>query len=276
MSKDYYKILGVSLDATQSDVKKAYKELALKHHPDRNPGSSESEAEFKRVSEAYRALLKIVEKRAKKAPGRSSGFSSLDSLLYKNNLSRDRRFSSYFEKGKSETESSVKVPLSISLEESVSGTKKTIPFSFKYFEKGVLKSGEKEVELKIPAGIMDGDIISAYVKDSNTNLLVKISISSSSNFYRKGLDVYSTIEVSMYDAILGGKITASTARSNVDIQIPAGIQPGTKMRLKGRGSPALNESIFGDHYVSINVKIPKNLSVEQMDLLRRIKKLDEK
>lgn len=275
MSKDYYKTLGLKSGATQSDLKKAYRELALRHHPDRNPGNPESEREFKNISEAYKGLLKIIPKDSKIPTEKSDGFSSLDSTFFKNSASRDRRFSSYFSKKEWEADSSIKIPITISLEESVSGGKRVIPFSFRYLEGGILKSSEKRVELKIPAGIRDGDTISAYDSGSKTNLLVKISIGSSDKFYREGLDIYSTIEISVYDAILGGEVVVPTVREDVEVKIPAGIQPGTKLRLKGRGSPALDKNIFGDHYVSVGVRIPKDLSEEQLSLIKEIMALDQ-
>lgn len=285
MAKDYYEVLGVKKDASADDIKKAYRKLAMKYHPDKNPEDKNAEEKFKEISEAY-AVLSDAEKRkeydAYGAEGFSDKFSQEDIFrgfdindLFREfgfgggsrtfNFGGGNRYQPQPHKG-----NDYEYDLSISVAEAYNGIKRELSLN--------LGSSVKKVSVNIPAGIDEGQKLRLKGEGGpganggpNGDLFVKIKIASSSKFYLEGRDIVTTQEIKLTEALLGTSIhVTDAAGKKLDLKVPAGTKHGTKLRLKGKGLPALKKFVGGDLLVKINVAIPKKLSDEQIDLINNL------
>lgn len=357
--KDYYRILGVSENASVDEIKRAFRELAKKYHPDRNPGDKEAEEKFKEINEAYE-VLSDPEKRKQydqfrkyKEQGYAfSGFGGeqefgrgfggkgfhfdLGDLTDLFDLFSDRRFyqerqAQAPQKGKDllyETtipfETAVKggeVTIAVEREELCPtchgtgatpgskmmscpvchGTGKMEEFQGLFgisrpcprcMGKGVIYetpcpvchgTGKvkklKRIRIKIPPGIKDGAKIRIKgegdigIKGGERgDLYLKIRIAPHSQFVRKGDDIYSNIKIDFIKAILGGEVVVDTIEGKVKLKIPPGTQPGALLRIKGKGVKKANGIGKGDHYVKINVELPRRITPRQKKLLEEFYK----
>ena len=253
-NKDYYKTLGVSKNASDADIKKAYRRLAKKYHPDVSKEAN-AEAKFKEANEAYE-VLGNKEKRseydlygsnwnqhqgqAHSTWGRqhagSGGFGGgFDSSIFESMFGGGG-----FSPRKPENQNAT---LAVNLEDVFEGAKKSVR----------LPNGDS-VQVKIPAGIEDGKKIRLSGKaSSGGDLLLKIKINPHKQFKLDGKDISVEIPVAPWEAALGTSFTAPTLGGNVKLKIPAGTQSGKKMRLKGRGLPG---SPAGNQYVIIRIQTP--------------------
>jgi DnaJ-class molecular chaperone len=288
-SKDYYQILGLSKSATADEIKKAYRKLALEYHPDRNKGK-ESADKFKEVTKAYEVLSNEEKKKAYDQYGHNAfeqggmggagggpfgGFGGQQrggqhgpfTYTYSTNGgSADFDFGGFsdpfdiFEQffgGGSPFGQRQRRPaysLKISFDDAVHGA-----------EKEVNVDGKKQ-KIKIPPGVDTGSRMRFGEYD------VVFSVIPDSRFAREGYDVVSEREVSFARAALGGEIEVETIDGKIKIRIPNGTQPGTLIRLAGRGVKHVQGSSRGNHYVKIKVTVPKKLSKEQKDLLEKFEK----
>jgi curved DNA-binding protein len=310
MAEDYYKILGVDKKASAEDIKKAYRKLALKWHPDKNPNNKGAEEKFKTISEAY-AVLSDKEKREQ-----YDNFGSADQFrqqysqedIFKNfdlndllrsfgfggagagggrnfrqsgrkgeySESYDDPFADIFGRGGQrfahvpQQGQDLQYNLSITLEESVLGAEKKI----------AIQKADKaeEINIKIPPGINSGKKLRLSGKGlpgSNGgppgDLYLNINILPHPIFARDGNDIYFEKSISFSQAVLGTSIDVPTIDgSSKRIKIPAGAQNNTKIRMKGFGVPAYKGNINGDQYVKINVSVPKKLTDKQMQIIRKL------
>lgn len=273
--RDYYDILGVSKNATAAEIKKAYRKLALKQHPDRNKSSNANE-KFKEINEAYEILSDSKKKQTYDQFGHTAfdpryGRARQGPFTYTYTTQGDPGasfdfggFSDPFEifaqffGGSSPFARASRIPrygLSLSFMEAAKGC-----------EKGVVIDGKKR-KIKIPAGVGDGSRIRFG------NFYVTIDVQSDKTFQRDGADVFVTQEISLAMALLGGTVEVPTIGSEVKLKIRAGTQPGTMVRLRGRGIPRLRGFGKGDQYVRLQVKIPQRLTRKQKEL---IKEFEEK
>ncbi len=303
MSDDYYKILGIDKNADQEEVKKAYRKLALKYHPDRNPNNREAEEKFKKISEAY-AVLSDKEKRKQYDTFGSDQFSQrysqedifrnvdLNEILRSfgfggfrgssrrggfNYTTGNDPFDDLFRGGQTYYNAPQKgedllYNLSITLEEAVSGAEKKIS----------LRSGHNinEITVKIPAGINTGKKLRLSGKGypgrnngPNGDLYLNVTVLPHPLFARDGNDIYIEKNITFTQAVLGCSIEVTTIGGSVKrIKIPAGTQCGTKIRMKGYGVPALkgSDSANGDQFVKININVPKKPSSNQMNLIKKL------
>jgi len=298
MTTDYYKILGVDKKAGSEDIKKAYRKLALKYHPDKNPGNKDAEEKFKKINEAY-AVLSDSEKRKQYDSFGSDTFSRqysqedifrdfdinkiLRDLGFGGSGSRGRTysyqtggdpFSDLFSGAQYKTTprkgSDIEYNLSITLEESVLGTEKKI----------ALKKEEKvdEINIKIPAGInagkklrLAGKGLSGLHGGTPGDLYLNISILPHPIFARDGNDIYVERAINFSQAALGTTTEVPTLDGVTKrLKIPAGTQNNTKIRMKGYGVSNLKGSGRGDQYVKITVNIPKRLTEYQTDLIKKL------
>jgi len=298
MNTDYYKILGVDKKAGSEDIKKAYRKLALKYHPDKNPGNKDAEEKFKKINEAY-AVLSDSEKRKQYDSFGSDTFSRqysqedifrdfdinkiLRDLGFGGSGSRGRTysyqtggdpFSDLFSGAQYKTMprkgSDIKYNLSITLEESVLGTEKKI----------ALKKEEKvdEINIKIPAGInagkklrLAGKGLSGLHGGTPGDLYLNISILPHPIFARDGNDIYVERAINFSQAALGTTTEVPTLDGVTKrLKIPAGTQNNTKIRMKGYGVPNLKGSGKGDQYVKITVNVPKKLTEYQTELIKKL------
>lgn len=294
--RDYYEVLGVSKNASDDEIKKAYRKLAVKYHPDRNPGDKEAEAKFKEINEAHE-VLSDKQKRARydqfghagvggTAGGAYGGFngnpfgngnfnfngqtfnfgfgggSAFDDIL--GNLfgfgaagaRKQRRGADY------------QTSVTLTFEEAIFGTTKTIDL-----ENGTLK-------VKIPAGIDDGMSVrlkgkggAAPSKDAEPgDLYVRVRVKPHKSLTREGAIILSEQTIGMVDAALGCEIDVETVDGVVRMRVPAGTQSGTPFKLSGHGVPFRADGDRGPHIVTVIVETPKNLSKKQKELLEEFKK----
>jgi len=310
--KDYYKILGVSKSASPEEIKKSYRKLAMKYHPDRNKGDKEAEAKFKDVSEAY-AVLSNPEKRKQYDMFGSEGFQS---RFTQEDIFRDVDFGSIFKEfgfgsggrsqnifsqifggmgqthfrgGGSPFDSSfgsqrgrahgvrgqdLVYELSLTLEEAATTTDKVISYNIE----GTQQDG---VSVKIPAGISTGKKLRLQGKGKAGlyggppgDLYIQIKVLEHPLFNRDGDDLILTREIKFSEAILGTDIEVPTIdEKTLRLKIPPGTQSNAKFRLKGYGMPHMNGSGRGDVYVKITIAVPTKLNKKQKALVKEIAEL---
>ncbi len=281
-SNDYYQVLGISKSATQADIKKAYRKLALEYHPDRNKGK-EAEEKFKEVNKAYEVLsdpqkrqtydqfgAAAFEQGGMPGGGPFGGFGQ--------QAGRYGPFTYTYTTSGGGPEGfdfgGFSDPFEI-FEQFFGGaspfgraqrrTTYSLTISFMEAVKGVTKKvniGGKTQTIKIPAGVDDGSRIRFGDYD------VIIEVVPDKKLKRQGYDVVSEQEITFPQAAIGDTIEVETVQGLVKIRIPAGIQPNTPIRLRGKGIKMLRGSGYGDHYVVIKVTVPKNLTGRQKEILK--------
>ncbi|MDQ5985658.1 MAG: Chaperone protein DnaJ [Syntrophus sp. SKADARSKE-3] len=310
MADDYYKLLGVEKNATADEIKKSYRKLALKWHPDKNPSNkAQAEEKFKKISEAY-AVLSDPEKRTQYDTYGSAdqfrqqysqedifrgfdindilrgfGFSGGGRTYTRGGAGARRRttsqdsfdpFAGLFGGGDQhfgrmpQPGQDLQYNLSITLEESVFGTEKKI----------TLQKEDKidEINVKIPSGISTGKRLrlagkggQGYDGGAAGDLYLNINILPHPVFAREGNDIYIEKSILFSQAALGTTIDVSTIDGTVKrIKIPPGTQNNTKIRMKGYGVPGLKGTTKGDQYVKIIVDIPKRLTDKQEKLINQL------
>jgi curved DNA-binding protein len=305
MADDYYKTLGVEKKADPESIKKAYRKLALKYHPDRNPNNHEAEEKFKEISEAY-AVLSDPEKRKQYdnfgsdqfsqkfsqedifrdfdinqilrdmgfggiggAGGRRGAYTFRTGDPYSDVFGQQRRQKYYQTPQKGED---LQYNINITLEESVFGTDKKIALQ--------RDRQVDEINVKVPAGISTGKKL-RLVGKGNTglqggtagDLYLNINVLPHPIFARDGNDIYIEKSISFTQAVLGTSIDVPTIDGAIKrIKISAGSQNGTKIRMKGFGAPALKGtgSPKGDQYVKINIEIPIRINEKQLHLIKKL------
>jgi len=310
MADDYYKTLGVEKNADAEAIKKAYRKLALKYHPDRNPGNREAEEKFKKISEAY-AVLSDPEKRKHYESFGSDQFSrrySQEEIFRNFDLNEILRgfgvggmggnergfrgagrrgaftyrtggdpFEELFRQGQPHHETLQKgedlhYNLSITLEESVSGVEKTLALQQDH--------EVHEISVKIPAGISTGKKLrlsgkgySGIQGGPSGDLYLNITVLPHPIFARDGNDIFIEKSISFTQAVLGSSIEVSTIDGTIKrIKVPAGTQSGTKIRMKGYGVPGLkgSDSSKGDQFVKINIEVPRKINEKQLQLIHKL------
>ena len=297
---DYYKTLGVPKNASSDDIKKAYRKLARKLHPDLNPNDKEAHKKFQQINEANE-VLSDPEKRkkydqygkdwkhaeqfekAKSQQGsqgyRGGGFGEDPFGQYTYSSGDDSAFSDFFESlfggGKARRSQSRfrGQDYSAELHLSLTDASKT--------HKQTLTINGKNVRITIPAGVENGQVIKLNGYGSpganggpSGDLLITFVITNDTGFKRDGNDLYKTEEIDLYTALLGGEKTIDTLDGKIKLKINPGTQNGTKIRLKGKGFPLYKkENQFGDLYITWNVKLPTNLTAKQKELFTELSKL---
>ncbi len=291
MASDFYQILGVSETASQDEIKKQFRKLAKQHHPDRNKGDKSAEAKFKEISEAYDTLSdekKRAEYDTMRKYGAFSGqqtgggfdfsqfgrsgqgtfggdTSGLEDLLQSffggesplGGSTRTKRRTRY---AQPEPGNDLHADLTVSFMESVNGTTRQIQI------------GTKKLNVKIPAGIdnegkirLSGQGEPGMAGGPNGDLIITVHVAPDPHFTRKGNDIFSSIEIPFTEAIMGSKRSVRTLTKTVSLAIPAGTQPGSKLRLRGQGISA--NGVTGDQYVEVKVTIPKTLTAKQRKMI---------
>lgn len=293
--RDYYEILGVGKNASDDEIKKAYRKLAVKYHPDKNPGDKEAEAKFKEINEAH-DVLSDKQKRARYDQfghagvggaggnpfggagnpfGQGGAFNfngqtfnfdfggggAFDDILgsifgFGGGTRRPRRGADY------------QVGVTLTFEEAIFGTTKKVSVQ-----------GE-DLKIKIPAGIDDGMSIRLRGKGGPApeggtepgDLYVRVRVKSHKHLTREGAIILSEEKIDMVDAALGCEIEVETVDGPITMKVPAGTQSGTPFKLSGHGVPFRGDGDRGPHIVTIIVETPKNLSKKQKELLEDFKK----
>lgn len=305
--KDYYKVLGVPKTATQEDVKKAFRKLAMKYHPDKNPGDKKAEEKFKEANEANE-VLSDAEKRRKydelganwnsyQQRGGEGNFDwgkwSNGGQQYKSRSSGENpfgngnNFSDFFESifggntgnARSAGQRSARptkgqdlqAEMELSLEESYYGATKQI-----------VLDGQK-INMNLKLGIYDEMVLRMKGKGGagrnggeNGDLHITFKIIRHPNYEVKGNDLHFEQPIDLYSAVLGGKIDLKIFNKTIKFPIPAGTDSGKIFRLNGIGMPFYGKTdVRGDAYVKIKITVPKNISSEEMELFSRLANMEK-
>ena len=283
---DYYKILGLSNSATDAEIKTAYRKLARKFHPDLNPNNKEAEKKFKDINEANE-VLSDPEKRKKydkygkdwKHAEEFEKAGSRPSRGRQNDQEFSGDFSDFFESffggasgGRQQKHrgQDLTAELNLHLRDVYKPLKKTITVN------------GKNIRLSFPAGIENGQVIKVAGHGNpggnggpNGDLYITFSITNDTSFRREGHNLYTTVVLDLYTAVLGGEMLTDTFEGQVKLKVPAGTQPGSKIKLKGKGFPVYKKTNeFGDLFITYQVRIPTNLSDKQKELFAQLQKLD--
>jgi len=267
--RDYYVVLGVSRDATEIEIKRAFRELARKHHPDVQ--SDDAGEKFREINEAY-AVLSDREARARydRWGHQDDGPSGLGAVVDAaqdiiNDVFRRRRGKV---KGKD-----IRYTLEITFEEAAFGVTKTITIP------GATDAVAREITIVIPPGMKEGTVKTLKGEGepgkggaANGDLHVQIRTADHPVFRRDGLDVRSDHTITFAQAALGAVLDVKTIDGEVKMRIPAGTQPGGVFRIRGRGIPqaAGKASPRGDHFVHIQVEVPTEITPRQRELIEEL------
>lgn len=302
---DYYKILGVNKKATAEEIKKAYRKLARKMHPDLNPNDKEAQRKFQELNEANE-VLSDPEKRAKydkygenwkhgeeqekaqqqyqQQSKRQQWSGGTGQTFYTEGDFSDSDFSDFFHtmfgSGFSQRSGSsgrhyrykgadYQAELHLTLREATRTHQQT------------LSVDDKNVRITIPAGVADGQKIklAGYGQPGaegspNGDLYITFNIGDDPQFKRHGDDLHTDTTIDLYTAVLGGEVMIDTLDVQVKMTIKPGTQPGSKLRLKGKGFPVYKkEGNFGDLYVTLKVQLPEHLSGKEKELFTELSKL---
>lgn len=300
--KDYYKILGVSKTASQDEIKKAYRKLAVKYHPDKNPGDKVAENKFKEANEANEVLSKPDKRKqydelgenwqsyqqaggyanqgggrpgGRRSSGGAGGFSTED--FY----GGGGQFSDFFENifgggaqgGRSSRRAAagenLQAEMHITLEEAFHGASRQVNI------------GDTKVNIKLKPGVSEGKVLRLKGKGEagrgggpNGDLLITMHILKHHKFERKENDLYFDQPIDLYTAVLGGKIPVQGIQKTVNMTIAAGTDSNKTFRLKGLGMPFYTDpEKFGDTYVRVIIQVPKQLSEPEKELFNQLVKL---
>jgi curved DNA-binding protein len=292
---DYYKVLGIDKNASTEDIKKAYRKLARKYHPDVNPNNKEAHKKFQEINEANE-VLGDPEKRKKYDQYGKDWKHAEQFERAKHHQQRQRQntgpgpeffgedegsFSDFFESlfGGMGTRSSSRqskfkghdytAELHLGLKEAFTTHQRTLTLN------------GKNIRITIPAGVENGQKIrlKGYGAPganggANGDLYITFVVEDDPQFKRLGNDIYSNAEIDLYTAVLGGEITIETLSGKLKLKVPAGTQNDSRSRIKGKGFPVYKaDGEFGDLYITYKVKIPVNLSEKEKQLFVELSKL---
>lgn len=288
---DYYQTLGISKSASAADIKKAYRKLARKYHPDLNPNDAEAHKKFQQINEANEVLTN--EESRKKYDAYGENWQHADQYENSNRGRQSQQsqggysysdfgggggnedFSDFFQSmfGGRRSQASFKGQdlrgeLQLNLREITQPQKRTLTIN------------GKNIRITVPAGVVDGQVIklAGYGNPGanngpNGDLYITFVIPEDSEFQRVEENLYKLVDIDLFTAILGGDLTIKTLDGEVRLKVGEGTQNGTKVKLKGKGLPVYKKSSYGDLFITYNVKIPTNLSEKQKELFRQISEL---
>ncbi len=290
---DYYEVLGLKKGASPEELKKAYRKLAVKYHPDKNQGDKGAEDRFKEINEAY-AVLSDPEKKAKYDQFGAAGFHQhysqedifrgfdVGDMFKDYGYGTNDIFSRIFGmggggrfnqqggfQGRRRKGEDYELEMVITFQEAYTGGEKRVAFT----REGV----REELAVKIPAGVDSGAKLRLAGKGGAGSsgapagdIYLKLTVKPDPLFSREGSDIIIERQLRYSEACLGSSLEVPTLDGDKRIRVPAGIQTGTKIRLKGLGFPQLGKGARGDLYALILVKVPENLTQQQRDLLEKL------
>ena len=284
--RDYYEVLGVNRNASPEEIKRAYRKVALKYHPDKNPGDKAAEEKFKEASNAYDVLSDPEKRKIYDVRGHAGvhnagfqGYTNFEDIftnfgdifgrevfgnfgdVFGDVFSRDNP-TGY---GTQHRRGNLRTKLTIPFEESILGAEKRIQVN------------DRTLTIKIPPGIKDGQSLrlagqgEMAAGGQRGSLIVKIAVQPHPNFKRENLDLVTQATVPFTTAALGGKVRIPTLQGHIDLKIPAGTQPDQQLRVRAAGvvDPSKRK---GDLRVQIKIEIPRSLTRKQKELLKDLDK----
>jgi curved DNA-binding protein len=294
MAEDYYQLLGVGKGASQGEIKKAYRKLAMQYHPDHTKGDKAAEEKFKKISEAY-AVLSDKEKRKEYdtfgAEGFRQRFSQEDIFRgfdfgdvfrefgfgggrgggMRFNFGGGSPFGSQARQQQARMKGSDLVyELPLTLKEVANGTSKTVSLQHQGYS--------EKVTVKIPKGLISGKKLRLAGKGSPSplggppgDLFIRAKVLNDPLYRAQKYDLHMNQELKLSEAVLGTRISVPTLDDKqLSLKIPPGTKPGTKMRMSGHGLPHMKGNKKGDLYVKIQVKLPRQLTDEQKKLIEQL------
>ncbi len=287
--KDYYKILGVERSASQDEIKKAYRKLAVKYHPDKNPDDKVAEEKFKEISEAYQVLGNADSRKKYDELGANwkqyenagfngfggggqgfsaSGFSDFFDMFFggqgggagfdiRDFMGGGRR-SSRPAKG-----SDLNATINMTLLEAYQGSQR------------MLDLNGNTIKITIKPGVRDGQVLRIKGKGNpgrnggdNGDLLIKVVITNDPVYQRDGDDLIRNVNIDIYTAILGGKITVNTLKGDVNVPIKPQTQNNSTLRLKGLGMPHYGKEGAGALLLKVQLLLPEHFSQKELELIK--------
>jgi curved DNA-binding protein len=291
---DYYKILGIDKTATPKDIKNAYRKLARKFHPDLNPKNADAKKNFQQINEANEVLSDPVKRKKYDQYGKdwqhAEEFEKANRQQQQSSSSRGERFSG----GQSEDEFSDFFESMFGQSTGSSWNRQTkykgedyntelhlnLIDAFKT-QKQTFSVNGKSIRITIPSGVENGQTIKipghgGQGKNGGPNgdLFITFSIANHPKIKRQGNNLYSTIDLDLFTAILGGEITIDTLNGKVKLIVKPETQNESKIKLKGKGFPVYKkDGQFGDLYITYSIKIPTNLTDKQKELFAELSKV---
>jgi len=291
---DYYKVLGVAKNADDAEIKKAYRKLARKYHPDVNPNDAGAKKKFQEINEANE-VLSDPEKR-KKYDQYGKDWQHAEQFEQAGQSKRQQRpqyssrgqeqfdesdFSDFFstmfggarqQTGRSQTKfkgQDYNAELQLELQDVYTTDKRTLTVN------------GKNIRLTIPAGVENGQTIKIAGHGApginggpNGDLYITFNISNHSKFKRDGDNLYTSVNLPFYTAVLGGELTMDTLGGKLKLKVPPETQNNTKVKLKGKGFPVYKkEGHYGDLYVTYHIQIPTHLTEKEKALFNELSKL---
>lgn len=289
---DYYKILGISKSASADDIKKAYRKLARKYHPDLNPNNKEAEKKFKEINEANEVLSEPENRKKYDKYGKdwkhADVFEAQKSRAQQSQGSTEQYyqggesagdFSEFFESmfgGRGRQSNQTKFrgqDANASLRLKLTDVYKT--------QKQTITVNGKNIRLTFPAGIENGQIIKITGHGApgvnggpNGDLYITFSIENDTKFKRDGNNLYTNVDIDLYTALLGDDILVDTFDGKVKLKVAPETQAGSTVKLKGKGFPVYKkEGEFGDLYINYQIKLPTQLTEEEKELFVKLKSI---
>jgi len=306
MPKSLYESLGVSKNASQDELKKAYRKLVREVHPDKNPGNAEAEARFKEVQSAYDVLSDPEKRKAYDTMGTTNGRTPPGGTTFDfGDFDLGDLFGGMFNRGgaaqqpqRGQRGNDVEVPVQLSFEDAIRGVQTTVPVQLDLACHTCHGTGSivetpcptchgsgrerrpKRYTVKIPAGVKDGTRIklkgkgeAGYGGASAGDLYVVTRVEPSKIYERRGDDLVVNVPVSYPTAALGGEVEVPTPEGAVSLKVPSGTEDGKLLRIKGRGVQRLKGSGQGDVLARIRIEVPKKVNKKQRELLEELKKV---
>ena len=297
---DYYKILDVTKSATEAEIKKAYRKLARKYHPDLNPNDKEAEKKFKEINEANEVLSNPENRKkydkygkdwkhadefekagydpnqqqySRQQQGGNPDFSGFGGDFSGSDFSDF--FNSMYGGGRSSRSQSKYRGQDFNAELQLD-----LASAYTTHKQSLTVNG-KNIRITIPAGVENGQIIKIPGHGGpganggpNGDLFITFNIENNSEFKREGNNLYSDVDLNLYTAVLGGEVFVNTFDGKVKVKVPAETQTGTKVKLKGKGFPVYKkENQFGDLYITYTIKTPTKLSEKEKELFEELAKI---